>query len=106
MKREEDWVPVPKVMDTINRVKNMGDTKLEKPYGARQYASASKVPKNGLSFPNFYLMTNKLLHDGRNGLITGKFFRFDAMISSLAKVMGLQSQKQGPKNSCTQRTWF
>ena len=52
-------------------------------------------------------MTNKLLHDGRNGLISGKFFRFDAMISSLAKVTGMQSrQKQGHKFSSTQRTWF
>ena len=44
------------------------------------------------------LMTNKIVHHDKNGHITSNFFRFDAMISSLAKVMGLQSrQKQGPK---------
>ena len=42
-------------------------------------------------------MTNKIVHDDRNGHITSDFFRFDAMISSLAKVMVLQScQKQRP----------
>ena len=50
-------------------------------------------------------MTNKILHDNRNGHITNDFFRFDVMISSLAKVMVLQSsQKQGPKFVATQRT--
>ena len=50
-------------------------------------------------------MTIKFVHDDRNDHITSDFFRFDAMISSLAKVMGLQSrQKRGPKNVSTQRT--
>ena len=43
-------------------------------------------------------MTNKIHHDDCNVLITSHFFHFDAMISSLAKVMSLQSRlKQGPK---------
>ena len=48
------------------------------------------------------LMTNKITHDDRNDHITSYFFHFDAMISSLAIVMGLQrGQKQGPKNAST-----
>ena len=51
------------------------------------------------------LVTNKIVHHDRNGLITSYFFHFGAMISSLAKVMGLQSrQKQGPKFVYNQRT--
>ena len=48
-----------------------------------------------------------MIHHDRNDQITSYFFRFDAVILSLAKVMGLQSrQKQGPKNAFTQRTYF
>ena len=51
------------------------------------------------------ITTNKIFHHDRNGLITSYFFRFDAMISLLAKVMGLQShQKQGPQNASAPRT--
>ena len=51
-------------------------------------------------------MTNSLIYHDRNGHITSIFFHFDAIISSLAKVMGLQSrQKQGPKFVSNQRTW-
>ena len=43
-------------------------------------------------------MTIKIVHHDRNDHITGYFFRFDAVILLLEKVMGLQScQKQGPK---------
>ena len=50
-------------------------------------------------------MTIKFVHDDRNDHITSDFFRFDAMISSLAKVIGILSrQKQGPKIAATPRT--
>ena len=57
-----------------------------------------KTGENGaFSFRISHFMTNKIVHHDRNGRITSNFFRFDAMISSLAKIMGLQSrQKQGP----------
>ena len=53
-------------------------------------------------FPSriFQFMTSKIVHHERNDHIICNFFDFDAMISSLAKVMGLQScQKQGPKTT-------
>ena len=54
-----------------------------------------------------HLMTNKINHDDRNAHFTSNFSRFDAMMSSLAKVMGLQSrQKQRPIFSPSPRTWF
>ena len=58
-----------------------------------------KTGENGVvSFRILNFMTNKIIHDDRNGHITSNFYSFDAMISSLAKVMGLQSrQKKGPK---------
>ena len=54
-----------------------------------------------------FFMTKKIINDNRNGLITSNFFRFDVMISSLAKVMGLESrQKQGPKFVYPPRTYL
>ena len=55
----------------------------------------------------FHFRTNKIVHQDRNGRFACNFFRFDAMISPLAKVMGPQSrQKRGSKNASTSRTWF
>ena len=42
-------------------------------------------------FQIFRFMTNKNNQDVRNGIITCDFFHCEAMISSLAKVMDLQS---------------
>ena len=39
------------------------------------------------------LMTNKIVHHDCNSHLTCNFFDCDAMISSLAKVMGLQSRQ-------------
>ena len=47
-----------------------------------------------------HFITSKSVHHDRNGHFARNFIHYDPMISSLAKVMGLQSrQKQGPKNT-------
>ena len=67
-----------------------------------------KSPKNSVfSSRIFNLVTHKMVLHDSNDQITSYFFRFDAMILSLAKVMGLQSrQKQGPQNAFPHRTYF
>ena len=43
-------------------------------------------------------MTSKIVHHDRNGHIISNLFHFDAMTSSLAKVMSLQvSENEDPK---------
>ena len=67
-----------------------------------EYASHdSRLAKNRVrfdvcSFPlNF--MTSKIHHHDRNGHITRNFFHCTALISPIAKVMGLQSwERKGP----------
>ena len=39
----------------------------------------------------FHFMTSKVVHDDRNGHLACDFFHCEEMISSLAKVVGLQS---------------
>ena len=57
----------------------------------------------------FHFLTSKVNHDDRNGHITNDLFHCDVIISSLAKVTGLQTRvyvwrKRRSKNAKTQRT--
>ena len=52
-----------------------------------------KIPeKEVLPILLIHFMTYKMVHDDRNGRITRDIFHCGAMISSLAKVVGLQSR--------------
>ena len=48
----------------------------------------------GVALQIFHFMTIRTYHYDRNGRITGNIFHCYAIISSLAKVMGLQSSKK------------
>ena len=54
--------------------------------------------KKVFAFQILYFMINKIVHDDCNDHITSDFFRFDAMILSLAKVMGWAYKVEEKRN--------
>ena len=72
-----------------------------------EYAGGPRLVKNRVRAKNrvrfdvcslpLHFMTSKIHHHDRNGHITRNFFHCTALISPIAKVMGLQSwERKGP----------
>ena len=62
------------------------------PPAAEENSASKQVPNIILSFSTFHFMTSKMIQDDRNDHITRDIFHCGAMISSLSKVIGLQSR--------------